>query len=114
MDKDHVSDYNRQYYLRHREEIAIRRANQRNEPKGAIHLDLSVWDKIKIEQNGKCINCGKATIDLMPFLSLSGLYKDLYVGVCKRCGSSMALDMANNVHQTRKEAKLEEAAKEFE
>ena len=114
-DNAYISNYNRKYYAEHREEISLRRANNRNQEKG-ITLDMPAWEQVKEAQGKKCVRCSKV-LTLIPFLVDEGTSEHpqyRYIGLCKPCGSREAQEMAVAFHRRRMEARLEADASVFD
>ncbi len=101
MDENHVSEYNKQYYRKHREEIALRRINKRHSHVGVV-LTHDDWQTIKDIQKGKCLRCDKEKT-LSPFL-----VDTKFVGYCKACSTQIALEMANTARERNKNLRLEQ------
>jgi len=113
MDPIKVSAYNKSYYEKNREKIALRRLNLRHVGKGDfVPLTQEEWDKTKTDQRGKCKRCDETKV-LTPFVTKGTTFLGRVVGLCSLCGSKEALSLARAARQRMKDEAAEKESEKF-
>jgi len=84
--KDERNEYNKEYYLKHKEEI--KENSKRGHFLYKYNLTLEQREKMKLEQNNKCVGCGEVKKLYVDHCHDTGIIRGL---LCPSCNLALGL-----------------------